>query len=142
MDSTTPVLEEVNICEHVTLAKEISDYRPISVSIPLCTLFELLLKQRMPFLEDQHSNQFGYKRATSCKLAYCVRLLATTSLGDLAVISLAWMQPKRLTDLWEMDYFINSCLGLKLVCGEYCISSMMRALLSSMLKDSDLLRSK
>ena len=56
-------------------SKEISapaDYRPISVSTPLCTIFELLLKQRMPFLDDQHSNQFGYKRATSCKSAYYV----------------------------------------------------------------------
>jgi len=49
-----------------------SDYRPISVSTPICTLLELLLRQRMPFLEQQHPNQFGYKKATSCKAAYYV----------------------------------------------------------------------
>jgi len=42
------------------------------VSTLLCSIFELLLKQRMPFLDDQHSNQFSYKRATSCKSAYYV----------------------------------------------------------------------
>jgi len=48
-----------------------SDYRPISVSTPICTLLELLLRQRMPFLEQKQPNQFGYKKATSCKTAYC-----------------------------------------------------------------------
>ncbi len=49
-----------------------SDYRPISVSTLICTLLELLLRQRMPFLEEQNPNQFGYKKATSCKSAYYV----------------------------------------------------------------------
>ncbi len=49
-----------------------SDYIPISVSTPVCTLLELLLRQRMPFLEEQNPNQFGYKKATSCKSAYYV----------------------------------------------------------------------
>ncbi len=56
-------------------SKEISapaDYRPISVSTPLCTILELLLKQRMSFFEEQHSNQFGYKKATSSKSPYFV----------------------------------------------------------------------
>jgi len=58
-----------------------------------------------------------------------MRLLAITSLGDPTVMSSVWMQPKRLTNCGEMDSFTNSCLGLKLVCGGYCISIMMRALL-------------
>ena len=49
-----------------------SDYRPISISTPLCTIFEFIMKLKMPFLEDQHDNQFGYKKMTSCKSAYYV----------------------------------------------------------------------
>ena len=49
-----------------------SDYRPISISTPLCTLFELLIRKSMPFLEYLHPNQFGYKKETSCKSAYFV----------------------------------------------------------------------
>ena len=55
--------------------KEISklaDYRPISISTPMCTLFELLIKKSMPFLDYLHPNQFGYKKETSCKSAYFV----------------------------------------------------------------------
>ncbi len=49
-----------------------SDYRPISISTPMCTLFELLIRKSMPFLEYLHPNQFGYKKETSCKSAFFV----------------------------------------------------------------------
>ena len=38
----------------------------------MSTVFEMLMKKCMPFLEYQHTHQFGYKKATSCKSAYFV----------------------------------------------------------------------
>jgi len=83
--------------------------------------------------ELRHANQ---------RTMLSMRLLATTSLGDPIVMSSVWMQSKRLTNCGEMDFFKNSCLGLGLVCRGYYIGIMMRALLWSTLRASDLLRSK
>jgi hypothetical protein len=49
-----------------------SDYRPISVSTGMSTLFESLIFKRMHWIEDLSLNQFGYKAKTSCKSAYFV----------------------------------------------------------------------
>ena len=47
-----------------------ADYRPISISTPLATIFESLLLHRMNCLNDLSPNQFGYRRKTSCKNAF------------------------------------------------------------------------
>ncbi len=113
-----------------------ADYRSISVSTPMCTILELLLKQRMLFPEDQHSNHFGYKNPTSCKSAYYVvnELLFITCLGDPTALSSVWMLPKLLTNCGETVFSTRSSLGLKLVCGGYCINTMVRAMLLSTLE--------
>ena len=46
-----------------------TDYRPISISTPLATIFEMLLLLRMPCLKKLSLNQFGYRESTSCKNA-------------------------------------------------------------------------
>jgi hypothetical protein len=56
-----------------------SDYRPISVSTPICTLLELLLRQQMPFSEEQNPYHFGYKKATLSKSAYYSTATVTCS---------------------------------------------------------------
>ena len=49
-----------------------ADYRPISVSTTLATLFETVLLEKMDVIQEFHRNQFGYKRFTSCKNAHFV----------------------------------------------------------------------
>ena len=49
-----------------------SDYRPISISTGLTTLFERLLLGRLPWIDDLNLNQFRYKKNTSCKSAFFV----------------------------------------------------------------------
>ena len=44
--------------------------RPISVSSVFCNIFEQILLNRMEFLKSSSSNQFGYKKKTSCKHAF------------------------------------------------------------------------
>jgi hypothetical protein len=44
--------------------------RPISVSSVFCNIFEQILLNRMDFLKASNSNQFGYRRKTSCKHAF------------------------------------------------------------------------
>ena len=48
------------------------DYRPISISLVICSILESCLLSKMKVLESMHRNQFGYKCATSCKSAYYV----------------------------------------------------------------------
>ncbi len=60
---------------HIPKSKEIyaqAKYRFVSESTHIYTLLELILKQRMSFLEEQHTNKVGYKRATPCKSAYFI----------------------------------------------------------------------
>ncbi len=59
-------MDNFNTSLPIPKSKEISrpaDYRPISISTPMCTIFELLLEMQMPFLEHQHENQWE-----SCRL--------------------------------------------------------------------------
>ena len=49
-----------------------SDYRPISISTPISTIFEFVIRERMPHLGYLSRNQFGYKKNTSCKSAFFV----------------------------------------------------------------------
>ena len=47
------------------------DFRPISISSSLATVFEsLILGHAAGVLKKTHGNQFGYRTATSCKHAY------------------------------------------------------------------------
>ncbi len=62
-------------------------------------------------------------------------LIITTSLADLTVTSSVWKQPKRLTNWGEIFYKLMYGAEAR-VCGGYCISIMMRALLLSVLKPS------
>ena len=48
------------------------DYRPISVSSTLATLFESLLLMKMDWIRNFSKNQFGYRNNTSCKTAFFV----------------------------------------------------------------------
>ena len=50
----------------------LSDYRPISISLVICSIFEKCLLSELKVLENIHYNQFGYKHSTSCKSAYYV----------------------------------------------------------------------
>lgn len=53
--------------------KEPSDFRPISVSTSFAAVFESLILLRLTdVISSIHPNQFGYRRATSCKHAYFV----------------------------------------------------------------------
>jgi hypothetical protein len=90
-----------------------------------------VLKQRMPLLDDQHSNQFGYKRATSCRSEYYVvnETIGYYKSGRSNCHVISQDATKAFDKLWQGGLFINSSLELKLVCGGYCISIMMRALL-------------
>ena len=49
-----------------------ADFRPISISCPLVTMFESLLLKQMPWLTKFNRCQFGYKRNTSCKTAFFI----------------------------------------------------------------------
>ena len=51
---------------------EPSDYRPISISSVLSSLFEFLLLSKIEKIKDTTNNQFGYKKFTSCKSTYYV----------------------------------------------------------------------
>jgi hypothetical protein len=53
-------------------AEDPSDYRPISVSTSIATIFEHIVLSKMKCLEFTHQNQFGYKRRISSKNAYYV----------------------------------------------------------------------
>ena len=48
------------------------DYRPISISLVICSILEYCLLSKMNVLANMHRNQFGYKCNTSCKSAYYV----------------------------------------------------------------------
>ena len=50
--------------------KEPADYRPISVSNVLATVFEYYLLSKMTFIFQAHDNQFGFQVGSSCKQAY------------------------------------------------------------------------
>lgn len=49
-----------------------SDYRPISISSVLATIFETVLLERMSFIRETSATQFGYKANTSCKSTFFV----------------------------------------------------------------------
>lgn len=52
-----------------------SDYRPISVSTAFACIFESLILSKIDFNSMTHSNQFGYRKNTSCKHAYFVKIM-------------------------------------------------------------------
>jgi hypothetical protein len=53
-------------------AEQPSDYRPISVSRSIATIFEHLMLNKINCFENIHQNQFGYKKKISSKNAYYV----------------------------------------------------------------------
>jgi retron-type reverse transcriptase len=54
------------------ILKTPSDYRPISLSSVLSSILESLLLEKMPCITNLSTNQFGYKKNTSCKSAFMV----------------------------------------------------------------------
>ncbi|CAF1079208.1 unnamed protein product, partial [Brachionus calyciflorus] len=52
--------------------KDVSDFRPISVSTAFASLFEALLLKKINFDELISPNQFGYSKKSSCKHAYFI----------------------------------------------------------------------
>ncbi len=51
---------------------EPSDFRPISVSTTIATIYVSLLLGKKGFLKNTHLCQFGYKNNTFCKTAFLV----------------------------------------------------------------------
>ena len=52
--------------------REPSDYRPISISSVLSSLFEYLILEKIPAIKNSSGNQFGYKENSSCKNVFYV----------------------------------------------------------------------
>lgn len=48
------------------------DYRPISLSTPLTTIFECIMLEKLACLRNISPNQFGYRKKTSCKNAFFI----------------------------------------------------------------------
>jgi hypothetical protein len=68
-DFNTAILTPIPKSEKLV---EPSDYRPISVSTPLATLFETMLLGKLDCLMNLSPNQFGYAKKTSCKNAFFI----------------------------------------------------------------------
>ena len=106
-----------------------SDYRPISISNVLCTLFEYLLLAKVSNICESSPTQFGYKRFTSCKSAFfavnetinyyksgkasihVVSLDATKAFDKLWRAGLFWKLKDRIEpELWRVlyVYYMNS----------------------------------
>jgi hypothetical protein len=81
---------------------EPSDFRPISVSSSLNTLFERLLLTKLSWLENTNNCQFGYKRKTSCKSAFFAvnETIQYYKYGKSSMNAL--MQLRRMTSCGEM----------------------------------------
>ena len=45
-----------------------ADYRPISISSVLSSLFEFLILEKIDIVKNTSNNQFGYKKHTSCNI--------------------------------------------------------------------------
>ena len=74
-NGTIPECFNVSLLHPIPKKSELSaptDYRPISVSSAVATLFEHLLLDKLPWLEQFDPCQFGYKSNTSCKSAFFV----------------------------------------------------------------------
>ncbi len=88
------------------------DYRPISVSTALSTVFESLLLMKMEWIRNFSRNQFGYRNNTSCKTAFFVAneviQYYTFNKSNVNVISLDAAFDK----LWRHRLFYKPLLSL------------------------------
>ena len=84
-----------------------SDYRPISVSTTFALLFESLILEKANFDDLLSSNQFGYRKRTSCKHAYFMVNEAInyyrSGKSDLKIVSLD--ATKAFDKLWREGLF-------------------------------------
>jgi hypothetical protein len=85
------------------------DYRPISVSTSITTLFEYLLLGKIKCFENIHRNQFGYKKMTSSKNAYFVvnEVINMYAQGDSRIHVISLDASKAFDKLWRNGLFFK-----------------------------------
>jgi hypothetical protein len=92
------------------------DFRPISVSTAMCSVFESLLLTKFTFISEIHQNQFGYKPYTSCKHAYYAvyETINYYKNGDSHVYCKSLDATKAFDKLWRAGLFFKLMSKLSL----------------------------